>query len=236
VTAGALLTEPPAGGIMSERNVIPSLARVVRALTLLFWAVPGMLLASTACALDLGWRQFGYAPPLLSAVALVYGLLQFRHFHPCEKIWGAARHRALMLCLILLALSPLPVWWSRAPQEDFFGRGMMLLGFTGVFFLIALNDVLLRLVAMLPDQSLRSETLFFTRLNTRLLLGILAGVLVWLGVPYWPQPPELLLRVQIIFELTRPWLFVMTLLLPVALTMTLLWKTKEVILHSVFVG
>ncbi len=219
---------------MSQRSVIPSLARVVRGLTLLFWAVPGMLLASTASALDLGWRQFGYAPPLVAAVLLVFGLIQFRHFQPHEAIWSAARHRALLLALMLLALSPLPVWWSRVPQEGFFGHGLVLLSLTGVFFLIALNEVLLRLAAMLPDQALRSETLFFTRLNTRLLLGILAGVLLWLGLPHWAEPPESILRLRFLLEFTRPWLFVMALLLPIALTMTLLWKTKEVILHSVF--
>lgn len=219
---------------MSHRSVIPSLARVVRGLTLLFWAVPGMLLASTACALDIGWRQFGHAPPVIAAVLLVFGIMQFRHFQPQEAIWTAARHRALLLALMLLALSPLPVWWSRVPQEGFFGQGLLLLSVTGVFFLIALNDVLLRLAAMLPDQALRSETLFFTRLNTRLLLAILAGVLLWLGLPYWTDPPESIIRLQFLLEFTRPWLFVMALLLPVALTMTLLWKTKEVILHSVF--
>lgn len=219
---------------MPERNVIPSLARVVRGLSLLFWAVPGMLLASTACALDFGWRQFGYGPPLIAGACLVYGLTQFRYFQPEEKIWAAARHRALLLALMLLALAPVPIWWSRAPEEAFFGHGMLMLSFAGQFFLIALNDVLLRLAAMLPDQTLRSETFFFTRLNTRLILGILAAVLAWLGLPYWNQPPELLLRLQFFFEFTRPWLFVMALLLPVSFTMTLLWKTKEVILHSVF--
>ncbi len=219
---------------MTERNVIPSLARVARGLLLLFWAVPGMLLGSTACALDLGWRQFGYAPPLIAAATLVYALLQFRHFHPQEAVWSAARHRAMMLALILLALSPLPVWWSRAPDEAFFSRGMALLSVSGIMFLIALNEVLLRLVAMLPDQTLRSETLFFTRLNTRLLLGILAGMLAWIGLPYWDQQPELVSRLQFLFEYLHPWLFIMVLILPVSLTMTLLWKTKEVILHSVF--
>ncbi|HRI15593.1 MAG TPA: hypothetical protein PLX89_21565 [Verrucomicrobiota bacterium] len=219
---------------MSDRTVIPSLAQVVRGLTLLFWAVPGMLLASTASAFDIGWRRFGYAPPVIAAATLVYGLIQFRHFQPQERIWGAARHRALLLAWVLLALSPLPIWWTRAPEETFFIHGMLVLGLTGPVFLIALNDVLLRLAAMLPDQTLRTETLFFTRLNTRLLVAILLGFLLWLGLPYWTKAPYPVVQLLQVLEMTRPWLFVMALLLPVALTMTLLWKTKEVILHSVF--
>src|SRR4030095_521972 len=99
-------------------------------LTLLFWAVPGLLLTATASALDLSWRRFGYAPPVVAAAMLVYGLSQFRHFQQQERIWNAARHRAFVLAWVLLALSPLPIWWSRAPDERFFSQGMLLLGLT----------------------------------------------------------------------------------------------------------
>lgn len=219
---------------MSERNVLPSLAQVVRALSVLFWAIPGLLLTSTACALDLAWRQFGYAPPVVSALALVYGLAQFRHFQPDEKIWVASRHRGQLLALILLALSPTPIWWSRDPQEAFFNQGMLCLEFAGIFFLIAINDVLLRLVAMLPDQTLRTETLYFTRLNVRFLILILFGLGLWVATSLSMTLPWWILPVRHFFEFVQPWLLVMSLILPVALTMTLLWKTKEAILHSVF--
>ena len=58
---------------MSEKTVLPSLARVVRGLVLLFWGVPAMLLATTACSLDLGWRQFGYAPTAVASASLEIG-------------------------------------------------------------------------------------------------------------------------------------------------------------------
>jgi hypothetical protein len=37
-----------------------------------------------------------------------------------------------------------------------------------------------------------------------------------------------------VFDLVKTWLLLLLALVPVALTMTLLWKTKEVILASVF--
>lgn len=221
---------------MSEKTVLPSLARVVRGLVLLFWGVPAMLLATTACALDLGWRQFGFAPTAVASASLVVGLVHLRKFQARETVWVNARHRASFLALLLVGLSPTPVWWNRAPEEAFFGHGMVLLSLAGVAFLIAVNDVLLRLAAMLPDQALRSETLFFTRLNSRGLMVLGLFVLLWLGLPHWNPAPEPIARFRYFLEFTRPWLFIMLLLPPVALTMTLLWKIKEAILHSVFRG
>ncbi|MEN9678457.1 MAG: hypothetical protein RIS76_4353, partial [Verrucomicrobiota bacterium] len=52
---------------MPGGNVIPMLARVVRGLLVLFWAVPAVLLTDIATSLDLAWRQFGYAPTVIAA-------------------------------------------------------------------------------------------------------------------------------------------------------------------------
>ncbi len=221
---------------MAGGSVIPTLAGVVRGLLILFWAVPGVLLADIAMALDFAWRQFGFAPTVVAAGSLVFGLLELRRFHPRERVWRHALDRALVLALILLALSPLPVWWSRAPAERFFAQGMVVLVFAGLAFLVALNDVLRRLSAMLPDETLRLETRFFTRLNTSLLLGMAASVGLWLTFRLYPPASPILSTLRLFLEATRPWLLIMALLLPVALTMTLLWKTKGVILLSVFRG
>lgn len=202
----------------------------------LFWAVPGVLLADIAMALDFAWRQFGFAPTVIAAGALVYGTRELLCFQPRERVWRLALDRALLLALILLALSPLPVWWSRAPAEGFFGQGMVVLVFAGLSFLVALNDVLRRLAAMLPDETLRSETRFFTRLNTGFLIALAAGVGLWLVLHLHPPTDSSLLSLRFFLETTRPWLLIMILLLPVALTMTLLWKIKGVILLSVFRG
>jgi hypothetical protein len=67
-----------------------------------------------------------------------------------------------------------------------------------------------------------------------LVAVLAAGVGAWLGLHRWPHPPDSLAYLRSLLDVTRPWLLIMATLLPVALTMTLLWKTKEVILHSVF--
>jgi hypothetical protein len=46
--------------------------------------------------------------------------------------------------------------------------------------------------------------------------------------------PEILFRVVPLAAKLRPWLFIAFVLIPVSMTMSLLWKTKESILASVF--
>jgi hypothetical protein len=109
---------------------------------------------------------------------------------------------------------------------------------TGLAFLYLLNSVLARLAAMLPDETLRSETKLFTRLNHAILLIIIASHPFWFILHGFDTLPRVLAEVVLLFErggdvLTLMfWMFF--LLLPVAMTMALLWKTKEVIMASVF--
>jgi hypothetical protein len=87
---------------------------------------------------------------------------------------------------------------------------------------------------MLPDETLRTETRFFVSWNNRFLLVLgllLAGYLTLVRLP---RVPEALLTIVVVFDLVKTWLLLLLALVPVALTMTLLWKTKEVILASVF--
>jgi hypothetical protein len=100
--------------------------------------------------------------------------------------------------------------------------------------LFNLNVVLKQLGAMLPDETLRHETRMFTSLNRWLLVGLLflgTGHVVFLqsqrlqlafgNSPYW-------------LDHLGFWTLTFFALLPLAMTMALLWKTKEVILDSVF--
>ena len=83
------------------------------------------------------------------------------------------------------------------------------------------------------------ETRQFTLINLRLLFGIFAFAAVCLfadrllrfqfqRLPFW------LLVTAATLDNAGPWLVVMPVLLPLAMTMALLWKTKEVILDNVF--
>ena len=113
-------------------------------------------------------------------------------------------------------------------------RLLLLLLLMMLLFLLMLNHVLLRLSAMLPDETLRSETRFFTGVNQALVLSQVVLALGEILLLRWVNAPPLLARVRDSLDYSKTWLVLLLTLLPVALTMTLLWKTKEVIVASVF--
>lgn len=219
---------------MNPNGILPSLARVIRGLSALFWGLPLLLLADARTAMDDSFRGYGTAPAVAASLLVTYGLHQLRHFQSQERIWSAALHRARLVSLLLVALSPFTHWWSRHPDEPFFIQSMTLLVFAGLLFLLLLNHVLLRLSAMLPDETLRSETRFFTGVNQALVLSQVVLALGEMLLLRWVNAPPLLARLRDTLDYSKTWMVLVLTLLPVALTMTLLWKTKEVIVASVF--
>jgi hypothetical protein len=211
-------------------ELLRSLGRMARGLSALFWGLPAALIACVSAARADFLRFSGVIPAMAAIGLLCFGLWQMGHFQKQERPWRNALDRAKLSALINLGLCPFLFWWNRFPTERFFGYGVAALALSGLVFLFNLNLVIERLGAMLPDETLRQETKSFTALNRGLLVALLlmTTVFVLLG-----QMPVLRLQLGISLE-TLLWVIVFLLLLPVALTMALLWKTKEVILESVF--
>ncbi len=179
-------------------------------------------------------RPLGILPPVFVTGWLAYGLWQFGCFQKQERIWIHALDKAKWLALINLGLSPFIYFWSRLPDEPLYIVMVLALAVSGLLFLATLNLVLYRLTAMLPDEALRQETRYFTMINRYLVLGILL-----LGVAFFVllHFPELLQSAGFFLQAlgpASPWLLVFLVLLPLAMTMALIWKIKEVILDSVF--
>ncbi|MSU36348.1 MAG: hypothetical protein EXS36_14880 [Pedosphaera sp.] len=217
---------------MNRYSVVPSLAGVIRGLSCLFWGLPLTLLLTAKTAVPDPFLPVNPLTGLLAHGLLLYGFHQLSHFQPQERIWAAARERAVSLALLQFGLFPFAYWWARRPDEPYFQRGFALLLVAGFATLAATNLVLKRLAAMLPDETLRSETRFFVALNLRILFGVsLLGVGLILTRIGTPQPGPLWPLYQF-FERIEPWQILLPGLLPLALTMTLLWKTKEVVLTS----
>jgi hypothetical protein len=87
---------------------------------------------------------------------------------------------------------------------------------------------------MLPDEGLRLETRQFTTLNLNLLLATLLLALAYVGIGQFHTLPLWLGVIASVIERGSLWFLILLVLLPLAMTMALLWKTKEVILDSVF--
>ena len=215
-------------------ELLRSLGRLARGLSALFWGLPVALVVCVQTALA-GWLHwFRVVPPLAVTGLLFYGLWQMGSFQKQERPWRSALERAKLLALINCGLCPFLYWWNKMPGNLFFTASVAVLALSGLLFLFNLNLVLERLGAMLPDETLRLETKQYTALNRNLLVA-----LVMLAAIFWflkdaPFLPPQFDRIVGWLRVSGLWALVFPILLPLAMTMALIWKTKEVILDSVF--
>jgi len=237
-------------------ELLRSLGRLARGLSALFWGLPAALIvcAGTASA---GWfGSYGIVPPLAVTGLLFFGIWQLGSFQKQERPWQNALHWARFFALVNFGLSPFLYWWNRLPEKPFFGIMIGMLAVSALFFLFSLNRVVLRLGAMLPDETLRLETRHYTALNRTLLTALLMlGVFylffsailpLYLSLPsnlpahLIALPSEWEFRFPFGLRINGAWLVwllgCVLALLPLAMTMALIWKTKEIILDSVFGG
>ena len=218
----------------SNPQLLRSLGKLARGLSALFWGLPAALLICAETARADWLKPLGFLPALAVNALLVYGLWQMGDFQRQERPWRLALDRALLLALVILGLCPFIYWQNKMPGQMFFDCAVEALQLAGVVFLFNLNLVLKRLGAMLPDETLRSETRQFTAFNRWLLVSLLFIVI---GFVVLRQRPQLLAHLGWL----APWLnhvsnllLIFFVLLPLAMTMALIWKTKEVILDAVF--
>jgi hypothetical protein len=218
----------------AKAELMRSLRRLVRGLSVLFWGLPLTLLICVRTSISEWLRPLGILPPVLTTALLFYGLSQLGYFQRQERVWMHALDRAKALAVVNVGLSPFVFWWSQLPQVRFYFLAVSVLMLSGVLFLFNLNLVMQRLAAILPDETLRMETKFFTSFNFYLLFTLIALVALYVILQRMDSLPLLVVRVFHTLEISRPWLLIFLILLPLALTMILIWKIKEVVLASVF--
>ena len=210
-----------------------SLGQLVRGLSVLFWGLPFALVVCVTAQADY-WRAFNLFPGVVATAIPLYGLILLGRFRTEERIWVNALERAKLLAVVNLGLSPFLFWASRMPGNIFYASMLQVLAISGLAFLLQLNPVLRRLTAMLPDETLRHETIFFTRMNS-VLLGLNLLVLTSrLVLAHLQWALSFLGRWQGLFERGGQWVVWFFVLLTTATTMALIWRTKEVIFNSVF--
>jgi hypothetical protein len=217
-----------------QDELLRALGKLVRGLSALFWGLPIALLVCVRTATSDRLRPFEMWPPVLSMCLLYYGLRLLGDFQKQERIWRRALDRAKFLGIVNIGLSPFIFFWNQIPSISFYSLAVGALMLSALVFLFNLNRVLQRLAAMLPDETLRMETRLFGAMNLNLLCGILAVVSLYAVLQQFTNLPNWLIDLLKILDNSRYWLVVFMILLPIAMTMTLIWKTKEVIFASVF--
>ena len=216
-----------------KAELMRSLGRLVRGLSALFWGLPIALMVCFYTARAEAVKSFGIMPPLVCAGLAGLRPVATGSFQKQERVWRNALDRAQLLSLIDFGLSPFLYWSSQVPANPFFLDGV-LMAVRRCCFWRSLNQFLQRLGAMLPDEALRLEIKQFTALNLKILWVTLLFGAAYLALSHWQNPSLCLQAVLGEVERGRLWFLIVLVLLPLAMTMALLWKTKEVILDSVF--
>jgi hypothetical protein len=179
-------------------------------------------------------KPLGIIPALVTMGLLLYGLWQMSDFQKQERPWRTTLDRAKFLALVNLGLCPFLYWYNKMPQELFFIAAVFVLVLSAVIFLFDLNIVLKQLAAMLPEETLRHEMRLFTALNRWLIVGLLFLGIAYVVLTSTSQLPLELGMLSVWFNQISLWTLTLFALLPLAMTMALIWKTKEIILDSVF--
>ena len=220
-----------------KTELMRSLGRLVRGLSALFWGLPIALVVCVQTA-NTSWldavAHYGLIAPVAVNALLFYGLWLMGDFQKQERVWILALDRAKILGLVNIGLSPFLHWHQQLPEVPFFYYAVSMMALCGLLFLFNLNQMLQRLTAMLPDETLREETKVFTSLNGILLVLIPVFLTLYFTLAQIKHPPA---PVGVTLRLMAPasqWLLVILVLLPMAITMSLIWKIKEAILASVF--
>ncbi len=233
-------------------DLMPSLRKLVRGLEVLFWALPFALLVCVQETMVSWWESWGIAPALAAMVLLWYGTYSLSHFQKQERVWQGTVNFAQVLALLMVGLVPFLHWqqqitsdtmtWSQMSEAQkhvvysaciFFTASMM--------YVLNLNHVLARLAAMLPDPILRADVRLFVYLNFGLFLALVIGLWMhqkadWVfdllrqAAPAFAESIGSYLGFAAMMKAAILWIATLV----VTFTMTMLWKTKEAILNSVF--
>jgi hypothetical protein len=225
--------------VSPKAQVLRSLGKLVRGLSTLFWTLPLMLIVYVETAKTDWLQNFGtaaMAPAIVVSAVLWWSLTQLRKFQPQERIWQQAVDRAELFAILNVGLSPFLYWFHELPRVQMYQMCVALLALSSVVLIVQLNRVLQRLAAMLPDETLRAETKLFAGLNTWLLALLLLSVAAFFGLDQMYSLPAWVDRVLNFFNEHGPWMILFVVLIPLAMTMALIWKTKELIFASVFNG
>lgn len=230
-------------------ELLRALGRMVRGLSAIFWGLPMALVVCFGTAFYGWFGNYGYIPAPIATGLLLFGLWQIGAFQPQERPWRSALDRTRLLSLVNFGFSPFVFWWHQAgemgaaslqPGTRYLTNAVFVLALSGLVFLFNLNLVIARLGAMLPDETLRQETRQLTAINRFLLIIpiFLFTIYVILLQKFLHDRvlPASLGMVLGLLDTRWPLLLVPFILLPLAVTMALVWKIKEVILDSVFAG
>lgn len=227
---------PPAtsrGAVANGLPPLPELGHLARGLTVLFWALPLVLVIAVLTAQTNLLGPADFLPALLATGLLVLALHEMRRLRPEHPPWRAATDRGRSLALAMTGLTPFLHWWQLAPRHLHYEICGLLFFFFGLLFLANLAFLLRRAAALLAQPPLEDEARLFLGVNLPLLAAVLALALSGIVLMRSPLGPRLVASMSPILARVG-FIGLLMLLITVALNMTLVWKLKQAVFDAVF--
>lgn len=211
----------------------PAKGRLLRGLATLFWALPLTVILGVQTAETNLLGSFGFWPALGATGLLLFAVHQLSACQPGDPRWQAAVERARLLAVLLTGLAPFLHWYRLVPRHEHYQYAMLAAAVAGLLFTANLGGLLVRLTALLNRPALHDEARLFLGINLPLLVGEMLLLLGWATLIRSRLGPAAL-------AVAAPYLprlgfaALLLIVLPIALTMTLIWKVKQAILDEAF--
>ncbi|MGB9602196.1 MAG: hypothetical protein ACP5MG_06505 [Verrucomicrobiia bacterium] len=213
-----------------------SLSRLIRGLSMLFWGLPITLIISIKTAVKdrFELQPLDFFTPIISSAILLIAIFFIGNFKKSEKKWGVLIDRAKFFGIINLSLSPFIYWRLKVPEITAFSVAVWLFFVSNVFFLLILNRIIQQLTMMLPDKTLRLDAKNYGDLNQYMFLLLLIILFLAYLDNFFKDLPDTVSEFLITVSRFHQWIITVVIVIPLAMTMALLWKTRETILTNIF--
>lgn len=223
--------------LQAQTHPAEPLRALVRGLALLFWSLPLELVIGINLAAAGWFGNFGVLAPVVPPAMMLIGLGELKKFRPEHHAWQRLLDQTRLMAMINTGLAPFLYWWRRLPTNMFFEAMLVLLAVCAFLVLARLNRVLISLAELIPGPALNTEMRKLGAMNHAAMVTV-AGVIAIHGLAALLHAlPRAYF--EHLLDPTRPRalvLIVVLVLAPVALTMGMIWRSREAVLDAVFRG
>lgn len=203
-----------------------ALGSLIQGLSLLCWALPLAVVICVQTARTDWLRPWGLWPVVLTT-GLVWGAV-----HRLAQIESAhaglpTLEKIRLLALIAWGSSPFLYWHGRIPHHPWFETMVLVAAVAGLLLLLQFNRWLRDLAPFLTDAGLQREMAVLVPWNRAWLRAGLALLLLAEVLSRFGFSHPVALRISVLLDRHSFLFWVVFLLAPLAMTLALLWKTKD---------
>lgn len=211
-------------------------ALAARGFSAVFWALPVAVVLSVRATMSEWASRTDLLVSFAAYLVIFYGLLLIDRLPtlPTRSGWKRTLWRSAYFCFVCIGLAPFAFFWNRQPESAFFELNVLLHGFALVGFILCYNKALARLNEQVIDPGLQVEVAFLARFNRGSLVTVAFMAFGYLGAVETLTPEELREPTHRRFTPLVLTGALMTIILPVSMTMNLTWKFKDAIFAWIY--